>query len=253
MINFTRVNMHPAAGFFIEYVQNLFKGEAPPKVILEVGSRDLSDSIQFSEAFPESRVIAFEPNPAQYKLCLEKSKNHPNIEVYDYACSDNEELIDFFVVEPNDGASSILEPMYTGSAGIDQWSKISGIRARRLDDILHELGVESVDVIYMDIQGAELRALKGLGRYIDGLKILQAETSLQPYYQGQVLKNDLEDWLHAQGFKTEFLYPWSSAQNFCSESDLLAVKHTRSIFPTWSNKYNISGWQEAVYHHRDRY
>lgn len=228
--------MHPAAGWFIEYVQELFDGEEPPKVILEVGSHNLSDSIQFSQAFPNARVIAFEPNPTQYKVCLENSRNHPNIEVYEYACSDEDKFIDFFVVEPNDGASSILEPLYPGGpVGIHQWHKISGIRARRLENILEEIGVDSVDVVYMDVQGNELRALKGMGRYINDIKILQAETALKSYYQGQVLKNDLEGWLVERGFKTEFLYPWATIENPYGESDLLAVKHTKSIFPTWSN------------------
>lgn len=233
--------MHPAAGFFIEYVQELFDGEPAPKVILEVGSHNLSDSIQFSQAFPEARVIAFEPNPIQYKLCVENARNHPNIEVYEYACSDDEGFIDFFVVEPNDGASSILEPLFPeGPVGIHKWNKLSGIRARRLDTILQELGVTSVDVVYMDVQGAELKALKGMGKYLNNVKILQAEAAQQAYYQGQILKSELEEWLISQGFETEFLYPKQENNSPYGESDMLAVKHTKSIFPTWSNIPNTT-------------
>ena len=40
-----------------------------PKVILDIGSRDLEQSIEFTSVYPLAEIYAFEPNPEQYKIC----------------------------------------------------------------------------------------------------------------------------------------------------------------------------------------
>ena len=37
--------------------------------ILDIGSRDIRESIMFAERFPNARIFAFEPNPATQGLC----------------------------------------------------------------------------------------------------------------------------------------------------------------------------------------
>lgn len=214
------------AGSFIEKAKQHF-GDQSPKVILDVGSRDLIESIELSNAWPNAKIIAFEPNPNQFKICLEAAANHPNIQVYEYACSDKEEIVSFYVVEGNVGASSILEPIHM-PGGWDNgyqerpWRPITGIKAKRLDDILEELGIEQVDIIWIDVQGNEFQALTGMGKYLDHVKMIHAEAALVPYYKGQVGKNELEIWLQQKGFETEFLKTLSPHPY--GESDLICIR-----------------------------
>ena len=218
----------PVAGDFITRVKQHF-GDQSPKVILDVGSRDLQESIQMSQAWPDAKIIAFEPNPDQFKICVEAAAGYPNIQVQEYACSDKAETVTFYVVEGNVGASSILEPIHM-PGGWDNgyqerpWRPLPGIQARRLDSILEELGIEQVDLIWIDVQGNEFQALNGLGKYIDQVKMIHAEAALRPYYKGQVGKNDLETWLHQQGFDTEFLDIRAQLEHPYGESDLLCIR-----------------------------
>ena len=62
------------AGDFIEQLKEIY-GSQGPTVILDVGSRDLEESIQMSTAFPNTRIIAFEPNPNQFVICQAAGKN----------------------------------------------------------------------------------------------------------------------------------------------------------------------------------
>jgi 2-O-methyltransferase len=214
------------AAEFISEMKQVF-GNSSPEVILDVGSRDLNESIELLSAFPSAKIIAFEPNPIQFSICQQRTQEYSNISVYEYACSDEESLVDFYVVEGNVGASSMLEPIHM-PGGWDNnyqdrpWHKISGIKARRLENVLTELGIDKVDVIWMDVQGNELRALKGLGSYINTVKMIHAEAAQKAYYKDQSLKNDLEDWLQSQGFDTKFLdtidpHPYG-------ESDLVCIR-----------------------------
>ena len=182
---------------FISDIHQKFGSEGP-KVILDVGSRDIEESIQLSRAFPNARVIAFEPNPNQFPICKSKSESHPMIEVYDYAIAEVDGPLDFYIVGSNHGGSSLLEPIDVPySDGTHQKVTVNG---RRLDTVLPELGVESVDVVWMDVQGNELKALQGMGRFIDNVKIMHTEACPNAYYVGHILKDEFEAWLSQQGF-----------------------------------------------------
>jgi FkbM family methyltransferase len=208
---------------FIEIIKRKF-GSISPKVILEIGSRDLDQSIQFIEAFPNARVLAFEPNPEMIPYCKQRLTQYPEIELYEYAISDEDGLIDFYVTDRwlNTGASSILKPKDDDFLPGLPWKKISGIQARRLDSLLTELGIESVDIVWIDVQGAELRALKGMGKFFDNVKMLHAEAAQRAYYEGHILKDELENWLHEKGFNTEFIGNWREHSH--GEGDLVCIR-----------------------------
>jgi len=217
------------AADFIELVKKIYVEESP-KVIIDAGSRDLAESIQMSEAFPEATILAFEPNPYQYKICYEASKNYTNIRVFEYACGDIEDTVDFWLVNENVGASSILEPAEKFiNAGWQYghrdctFQKIPGIRVRRLDSFLQQIGIDKVDVIWMDVQGNELQALQGLGDYIKDVKVMHTEAAITPYYKGHQPKEVLEKWIQEQGFRTYFV-PTRDPHMF-GESDLICIKN----------------------------
>jgi FkbM family methyltransferase len=209
------------ASNFIKIIKDKF-GDTPPSVILDIGSRDLDQSIEFITAFPNTRVIAFEPNPDMIGVCKEKQKGYPAIELYEYAISDEDAIIDFYSVKGNVGASSTLKPSDNFIAGVTGWNKVSGIQAKRLDTLLPELGVDKVEVVWMDVQGVELKALKGMGKFFDDVKLLHTEASQRGYYEGHILKDELEEWIHQRDFDTEFVGNWQ--QHSHGEADLICIK-----------------------------
>lgn len=77
------------------------------------------------------------------------------------------------------------------------------LRSRRLDDLLDEAGVapEEVDVLAMDIQGAELLCLKGAPRLVAHVPLIETEVSTEPFYEGGVLLPELDAWLAGRGFR----------------------------------------------------
>jgi FkbM family methyltransferase len=186
---------------FLDRVHEIF-GETGPAVILDVGARELGSSQALSRAFPNARVIGFEPNPEQYGHCLSNQNGWPNIEFFPYACGDAEGTVDFYIVEGNCGASSMLEPIHI--PGNWPWKKTS-VRCVRLDDFLKSIGVEQVDIVWMDVQGLELKTLQGLGSYINNVKIMHTEASGKPYYVGHTDKSELQEWIEQQGFTVSWI------------------------------------------------
>ena len=213
-------------------------GNTDPEIILEIGSRDLNSSIEILSHFPNSRIIAFEPTPEQYNMCFEKSKHYENIEVYNFALSDEEGEVDFWVVDGNVGGSSMFEPIDVPySSGT--WNKIK-VQSKRLDSFLKSIGVEKVDCIWMDTQGAELKVLKGMGTYLDSVKVIHTEACPKPYYKGQAVKSDLENYLIGNNFRLDQFIP--APNHPYEEGDWICVrtKETQriSLICACKNRYN---------------
>ncbi|MGQ9866018.1 MAG: FkbM family methyltransferase [Pseudanabaenaceae cyanobacterium] len=57
-----------------------------------------------------------------------------------------------------------------------------------------------IDVLYLDIQGAELAALQGAGAYLQDTLCVQTEVEFVPLYHGQPLFGEVDAFLQAQGF-----------------------------------------------------
>lgn len=192
-------------------------GDQEPKVILDVGARDLETSIQFTKRYPNARIIAFEPNPFGFSVCQEKLKGYTNIELHNVACSDEEGVFDFWAVGGNDGCSSLLEPIDAPYSD-GTWNKIQ-VNVSRLDKLLKDLNVDKVDVLWIDVQGVELKSIRGMGAYLDTVDLIHTEASPKPYYKGHILKDELETFLDEQGFDMWFLpanyHPYGEGDLVC--------------------------------------
>lgn len=73
---------------------------------------------------------------------------------------------------------------------------------RRLDTLLHGQGIDPVayDLWVVDLQGAELDALRGAGDLLRHCRAMLIEASTVRVYDGGVQWEDLQTWLSARGF-----------------------------------------------------
>lgn len=209
---------------FIETILNYENENFFPDVIFDIGSRDLDQSIEFSKAFPNSRIIAFEPIPEQYQICLEKSKNYHNIEVHNIALSETEGEIDFWVVDGNIGASSLLEPIKIpyGNWEYNTWNKIK-VKTETLDSFVERNNIESVNCIWMDVQGYELNVLKGGVKTLKTVDYMHTEASPEPYYVGHCEFEKLREFIINNGFGVTFNY----SGHVYGEGDFICIKNKK--------------------------
>lgn len=74
------------------------------------------------------------------------------------------------------------------------------IQLTTMDMATKTLGVETVDFIKLDVQGAELLVLEGAERCLMSARALEVEVEFNPIYQGQPLFGDIDRFLRARGF-----------------------------------------------------
>jgi len=131
----------------------------PGATVLDIGAHHGYYTLLFSKkAGPEGKVIAFEPSARERRrLALHLRINWcKNVAIEDCALGEAEETEQLYLADPSEsGCNSLRRP------DVSKRTEFVSIRTRRLDGVLRERGVEHVDFIKMDVEGAELSVLKG--------------------------------------------------------------------------------------------
>ena len=127
----------------------------------------------------DGRVIAVEPHPRTHEVLRRNTGELTNVTALQLAAAEGEgraELYDYLLMSASgslhyDAGLADQQRAQMGAGDVaprrDGFEmQRYGVRTVALDDCLAELGVERVDLAKMDIEGAELSALRGMKRTI---------------------------------------------------------------------------------------
>ena len=199
---------------FSTFVNQKFKSPKSIDVIFDIGSCHCLESVEFAKKYKDSRIFAFEANPESYQVCLNNSKDYPSIEVINQAVNDYDGSCKFYPMDKertvttwedgNQGASSL----YRANGAYDHIEKYVQyeieVPCTRIDTFCEKNNIDHIDIVWMDLQGAELKALKSMGDILDTVQIIHTELEMNPMYDGQCLFSDVNNFLTNNGFDLEW-------------------------------------------------
>lgn len=175
------------------------------RVIWEVGSRDGRDAVALAHAFSGSVVHAFEPNPETFGSLRECAASTEAVLAHNVALNDTSGSIPFFQIDTsktvtpwldgNPGASSLFRPLGTYDHVERYVTREILVPAETGDEIVRAGVAPPPDLIWMDVQGSELRVLQGMPEALASVKALYVELSLNPIYEGQALAYEVIELL----------------------------------------------------------
>lgn len=156
---------------------------------------------------PNGTVIAVEPNPQTLKKLranIEASKASGIVKVQPVAASDKEAQLEFFAAPRSNTGESSLSRKNASQDGEDV--STYQVRARPLDDILEEAGVQRVDALKIDVEGADFMVLKGAERTINRFHpVIYVETVDKQLKEMGASVAELTAWVTAHGYKANLL------------------------------------------------
>jgi FkbM family methyltransferase len=140
------------------------------------------------------RVLAFEPNPRIFTMLQRNVANYPAVQPLQMAVSDSTgtaELFDYLVLSGSASLHYDAELLEREQANIQKdaiaprlgqqfAAQKYSVETARLDDVLADKGIETVDFIKMDIEGAEIHALRGMSETIARSPRLQMIMEFNP-------------------------------------------------------------------------
>jgi FkbM family methyltransferase len=240
--------MEKSVGKIAKIVDHLI-GVEPVGMIVEIGARDCEETVGLSEQFPNARVYAFECNPATLPDCRKRVAGKPNISLIEKAVSDKDGTVTFFPIDQektktpwadgNPGASSLFRASgkYTKETYVQKEITVPSIT---LSTFMSEESVEKIDLLWMDIQGAELMALKSGENKLSGIKVIHVEVEFIEIFSGQPLAMDIKRYLNANGFS---LYAFTNFGRYFGDA----------VFVNNSLHGGRFYWQDAILYQWYRY
>lgn len=177
--------------------------------VFDIGSRDALQAAELAALFPNSKIFAVECNPATLDLCRKNIAPHPSIRLVEKAINSHTGRCEFHPIDStqtitswrdgNPGASSLF--LATGDYPAEQYAQGTiEVDCIRLDDLCGQLGIDVIDLIWMDLQGAELLALQSAGVLLEKTRYVYTEVSHRRVYKDQCLFEDVDALLKSRGF-----------------------------------------------------
>lgn len=182
-----------------------------PRGVIHVGAHqagELEDYLRMGF----SKILYVEANPALIPALRAKAQAHGGKVIIVHAAASDADGTVRLRVTSMDQSSSILplakhKDIYPSIREVAQVE----VRGRRLDTLLAEEGLRAEDFNFLnlDIQGAELMALRGATGLLAGIEAVNTEVNLQELYQGAGLLGELEQFMAKLGFgRAAMVTPW---------------------------------------------
>ena len=216
--------------------------------IVEIGGRPLGGHTDpfycLLDVFPGSKILSFEPDPA---LCDEINRQgRPGLTFYPTAISGARGRRPFYLTR-HPMCASLYRPnedllrLYQNFE-VAYLERVVELDTISLDDFARDYGVESIDFIKIDIQGAEYEVFAGAKRALQDVVAIVSEVEFIPHYVGQKLFGDIcqllgDDTLMFHkflGLEGRTLRPVVMNNNldFASQhiwSDAMFIRHVQTI------------------------
>jgi FkbM family methyltransferase len=176
-------------------------GGSSLELIVDVGTNQgqwLSAALHFLRP---SRVMAFEPDPLPFKVLQQWAASRPRVELYQMALGESADELPLY--ETADSLfSSLLQPRAAmerdyGPSRVAVRETIR-VPVRTLDSLLPS---GRIDLLKLDVQGAERRVLSGAAGCLERTRVIMIETNFVSHYEGDDLFGDLCLLLGRHGFQ----------------------------------------------------
>ncbi len=167
--------------------------------IFDIGSRDACQSLELSDWFPQSKIYLFEPVPTSFEYCVDNTKERDGIICNNIALSNYDGDSTFYqVVNGNVGASSLLQvtPLYSHY----QQEPIN-VKVNKAKTFIEYNSIDKVDLLWVDVQGAEIDCFKGFEEHLQNVKAIHTEVGLNAYYQNGTEYYELAKFMEDNGFE----------------------------------------------------
>jgi FkbM family methyltransferase len=185
-----------------------------PEGVLQIGANNGQEIKMFFVAGIRYGVF-IEPLPKAFQQLKSAVSRHPGYIAINALCASKsaQEKI-FFVSNQAGGSSSMLKP--TGHLDIHPevgFNDELTLRTSTADEIIknlrlegHEKLVNKLDLLYIDVQGAELDVLKGTEEFLSKAKFVFVEVSHGGLYEGDTSFRSIIEFLEQHRFKLAFAY-----------------------------------------------
>jgi FkbM family methyltransferase len=173
--------------------------EAP--IAIDCGAFDGADSLQLARIL-HAKVYSFEAVPAIFAQLQKNVAGNTSIVCTPLALSNTTGKQIFYVSEGSSTASSsLLHPKeHLADHPETYFKKKIEVDAVTLDEWAQQNNIAAIDLLWLDMQGFELKMLKASPRILKTVSVIHTEVSTKETYEGVEVYNEYKSFLEENGF-----------------------------------------------------
>jgi FkbM family methyltransferase len=177
-------------------------------VIVEAGAYNGEESCSMAAHWPKGHVHCFEPVSRLFRMTSDRVKSVPNVTPYRFGLGDICGKRVMYLSKDQDGnrrkkvsmSSSFYPPKEHLKYAPTLFEGHETVEMITLDQWAMIYNIPKVDMLWLDMQGYELPALKAATEVLKNVKVIVTELEFVEAYEGQPLYKEVKDWLESQGF-----------------------------------------------------
>lgn len=140
-----------------------------PRVIVDAGANIGLASIFYANRYPAARIIALEPEASNYRMLRKNVAPYPAVSALQAALWKSNGQVD--LIDPGEGHTT-----FQTREGSDQGTKQSmRVPALTVDQVMDNFGIDWIDLLKVDIEGAEKEVFEYSGAWISRVGVIAAE------------------------------------------------------------------------------
>lgn len=179
-------------------IKNIVKKENP--ICFDVGAHIGESVLYFNKLFNNPLIYSFEPSPKSFKIL--KNNNYKNNICFNYAISNITGNTVFYENQISH-TNSLVKINSLSVDSIKKQKTINtkiNIKAKKLDDFCSEEKINKIDLLKVDVQGAETLVFEGSQNILINTRVVIVEICFFDYYENKGSFFDIEKFLKPKGF-----------------------------------------------------
>lgn len=197
-------------------VQRRFFKEQRNIAILDIGAYVGEVALVYRRFFPRATIYCFEPFPESFTKLRESAKD-PMMKFYQTAVSDATGT-DKINVNSDPTCNSFFGRPKVGPRYYSGDSENVGeieVKTVTVDDFCDANNISHIDILKIDVEGAEKKVLRGAGRRLKNcaIDLIYTEVMFVPHYEGGCLFHEISYLLEQYGYTLFDLYNLKRAKD----------------------------------------
>ncbi len=141
-----------------------------PRTIIDAGANIGLTSVFYSNKYPQARIVAIEPESSNFEMLRKNTSHYPNVTALNAAVWGMNGTIN--LIDPDLGHDGFTATDLPSESG-----HINGqaVRAMTIDKIMEEFRLPYVDILKIDIEGAEKEVFSSPAAWIHNVGVLVIE------------------------------------------------------------------------------
>lgn len=176
--------------------------------IIEVGANCGQSTVELRRAFPAAQFHCFEPDPRAIRKFRHNTRDLEGITLNETAIGNASGATQFWQSDAEgenagwDQSGSIREPkLHTEEWPWVKFESMISVAIEKLDNYRPAADRAIIDLIWADVQGAEIDLIKGGARTLAKTRFFYTEYGDVEFYEGQINLDEITELIAPMGFE----------------------------------------------------